>query len=146
MYIACQELGIKYATANNIVKLYMQAMDKGQKSLPRPKDLDIIGSSSAIKNNLPSFNSIVSEIGQMKERGEYENQENMFEANQKMWTDIHNELEDQSKELRRRFPRRHTYEPRKLKTPMFLVSDKKDGPVIDLTLIESDDESDEDFS
>ena len=63
-----------------------------------------------------------------------------------MWTDIHNELEDHSKELRRRFPRRHTYEPRKLKTPMFLVSDKKDDLVIDLTLIESDDESEEDFS
>ena len=71
VYIACQELGIKYATANNIVKLYMQAMDKGLKSMPRPKDLDIIGSSSAIKNNLPSFNALVSEIGQMKERGEY---------------------------------------------------------------------------
>ena len=62
VYVACRELGIKYATANNIVKLYTRAMEKGEKPIPRAKALDVLGSSTAIKNDLPSLTSIVAEI------------------------------------------------------------------------------------
>ena len=71
VYVACKELGIKYATANNIVKLHLQAMEKGLKTVPKPKALDIFGSCTAIKNSLPSQAAIVSEIEEMTKRGEY---------------------------------------------------------------------------
>lgn len=75
VYVACRQLGIKYATANNIVKLYIAAMGKGNKVVPRPKALDIIGSGAEIRNTQPSYTTLVSEIEEMTKNGEYLNRE-----------------------------------------------------------------------
>ena len=69
MYVACIPLGIKYITANNIVKLYIRAMEKGLKSMPRPKELNIVGGNIALKNELPSFDSIAAEIEERTQQG-----------------------------------------------------------------------------
>ena len=60
--IACESLGIKYITANNIVKLFQKAMYKGIKSRPRPKELDIVGSNLAVKKKLPSYEQLVEKV------------------------------------------------------------------------------------
>ena len=69
VYVACVPLKIKYITANNIIKLYQKAMANGIKTLPRPKELDIRGGNIALKNELPSFDSIASEIEELTRRG-----------------------------------------------------------------------------
>ena len=60
--IACEPLGIKYITANNIVKLYQKAMYKGIKSMPRPKELNIVGSNIAVKKRLLSYEQLVENV------------------------------------------------------------------------------------
>lgn len=50
-------------------------MGKGNKVVPRPKALDIIGSGAEIRNTYPSYTTLVSEIEEMTKNGEYLNRE-----------------------------------------------------------------------